>query len=120
MPRLFNRAKLFIFELGNQNLDIGDALNGLIVLCQDNLNHFDLNLSMYACNFNSATINPLTHSGFEVRFHYYFSLTIGRPVSPLFDEALNNVMVARLNRGLATDRNPHLQSSFLGSPTEDL
>lgn len=120
LPRLFNRAKLFIFELGNQNLDIGDALNGLVELCQSTLVHFNLNLTLYASSFNSITVNPLLTSGFEIRFHYYFTISIGHPVSPLSDEALNSALISRLNRSLTVDPEPHLRSSFLGSPENDL
>lgn len=119
LPKLFNRAKLFIFELGDQNLDIGDALNDLMRLCQSILTRFDLNSTLYSTSFNSITISPLLTSGFEIRFHFYFSMTVGRPLSPLFDEALNDVLVSRLNRSLIIDPEPHLKSSFLGSPEND-
>ena len=119
LPRLFNRAKLFIFELGNQNLDIGEALNSLTELCQSVMRHFNLHMTLYSGNFNSITVNPLLDSGVEIRFHFYFTVTIGRSVSSLLDESLNHILYSRLNRGLAADPNPHLKSSFLGSPMND-
>ena len=119
LPRLFNRAKLFIFELGNQNLDIGEALNSLTGLCQRTMQQLDLHMSLYACNFNSITVNPLLDAGVEIRFHFYFTVTIGRSVSPILDEALNYILQSRLDRSLLVDPNPHLQSSFLGSPIND-
>ena len=119
LPRLFNRAKLFLFEIGDRNSDIGLALNELSTQCQQTLSHFSLHMRLYTCNFNSITINPLPHDSVEIRFHFYFTFTLGRPLSPLFDEALNNSLLSRMFRAAKTDRNPHLQSSFVGNDNID-
>ena len=118
LPRLFDRAKLFSIELGDLNCDIGEALNSLVVECHKILSQFSLHMSLYTCNFNSITVNPLHSSGVEIRFHYYFTLTIGRPISPIFDDALNSNIIARLNRSLMIDPNPHLRSSFFENRDE--
>ena len=122
LPKLFNRTKLYIFELGNQsdeNSDIGASLNSLLDLCKAILVHFGLHMTVYGCNFNSITLQSLHTSGVEIRFHYYLSLTIGRPLSPLTDESLHNVLIDRLHRSMSTGSDPHLLSSFLGSPQND-
>lgn len=119
LPKLFIRVKLFIFELGDQNLDIGNALNALLLLCQNTLRHFNYHMSIYGSSFNSITINPILPSGVEIRYHFYYTISVGRTKSPLFDESLNSVLTSRLDRGLSADPNPHLQSSFLGSPNDD-
>ena len=90
-----------------------------MTLCQNTLGHFNYHMTSYGCNFNSITTNPISTSGIEIRFHFYYTVTIGRPLSPLFDEALNNTLITRLNRGLSAEPDPHLHSSFLGSPDFD-
>lgn len=125
ISRLFNRAKLFIIELGdqdqnqNQNLDIGQALANLLELCQSTLTELGLKMTLYCSSFNSITVNPLLTLGSEIRYHYYFTITIGRPVSPLFDEALNDVLISRLTRSRHTSSDPHLFSSFIGLSEDD-
>ena len=112
-PRLYTRAKLFILELADNTSSVNSSLNKLIVTNQKFLSAYDLFLRIYSGNFNAITINPLSSVGVEVRFQFYYTISIGRSPSHLSDDSLSDRLISIFNKSLPIDPNPHLHSAFL-------